>query len=511
MAASIPDEIRKAITDVQPSMSAYLDAAANVERLAQTNHAAAANALPAFHASFATLSAAREQLAGRVTAMAADAEKNAVETARTDLAIVALAWLLAFIVVAAAGRITAMSIARALTRVKAAAHAIAEGDLSIRSDTPVDDDVGAVAGAVNRMADTLQTMIARLQAEQEQDAFSRQLSEILDMADTESDTYAVVARAMSAVSTDMPMELLVADSSRAHLERATVHPVAGASCCTVESPYGCMAVRRGNPIVFDTSETLNACARLRDRKTGPVSAVCVPLSFMGRSLGVLHATGAAGRPPEQRVISQLNTVGILAGSRIGTVRAFERTQVQASTDVLTGLLNRRSLESRVRRFDPAQDYAVVVADIDHFKRLNDTHGHEAGDRALRVFADVLRRSVREGDYTARWGGEEFMIVLEGRDARAALEVVDRIRENLRAACQIKGTPEITASYGVSDTSMDRTFEQLVRVADDALYQSKESGRNRVTIGDPLRVAGAVPRRDAEHLASIEVGELSPAQ
>ncbi|WP_410966280.1 hypothetical protein, partial [Salmonella sp. SAL4449] len=84
--------------------------------------------------------------------------------------------------------------------------------------------------------------------------------------------------------------------------------------------------------MFDSSEALNACARLRERPGGPLSAVCVPLNFMGRALGVLHATGAPGQPPSPRVVGQLTTLGFLAGGRIGTVRAFERTQLQASTD-----------------------------------------------------------------------------------------------------------------------------------------------------------------------------------
>ena len=327
------------------------------------------------------------------------------------------------------------------------------------------------------------------------------------MADTEADAHLVVARAMTAVSPDLKMELLVADSSRAHLERGAVHPQQGGPGCSVETPYGCMAVRRGNPIVFENSEALNACARLRDRDCGPVAAVCVPLSFMGRSLGVLHTTAPIDAPPVPRAVSQLTTLGILAGSRIGTVRAFQRTQVQASTDGLTGLANRRALEAKLRTLDKSAPYAVVLADLDHFKRLNDKHGHDAGDKALRVFADILRRSLRdgEGDHAARWGGEEFAIVLERRDATAALEIVNRIRSNM--AIEMQGAPSVTASFGIADSLMADSFEQLLRIADDALYQSKESGRDRGTIGTPTRVTGGVPRRGPDHLGAIDIDAL----
>lgn len=502
----IPEPLRQAVHALDPEIANYVYQAQNIERLQDDGATSIGEAMPPLETAFVRLAERHDRLNTAFGDAVASAERDAARKAQSGLWAIALACIAAAIVVTLVGREVARSVPRALDRVRDAALAIADGDLSIRTHMPVNDEVGAVAGAVNRMADTLQTMITRLQSEQDRDAFSRQLSEVLEMADTEADTYDVVARAMSSVSPDMPMELLVSDSSRAHLERATVHPAAGGACCTVESPYGCMAVRRGNPIVFESSDTLNACSKLHGRSTGAVSAVCVPLTFMGRSLGVLHATSSLAAVPAPRIVSQLTTLGILTGNRIGTVRAFERTQVQANTDMLTGLLNRRSVEARVRRFTPGSGFAVVLADLDHFKKLNDTHGHDAGDRALKAFAEVMRRSLRETDLAARWGGEEFMAVLEGHTALSAFEVAERIRMNLAASCQIDGAA-FSASFGVADSTMGSSFDQLVRVADDALYQSKESGRNRVTVGDAVRLNGAVPRRDAEHLASIALNDL----
>src|SRR5437773_12491710 len=117
---------------------------------------------------------------------------------------------------------------------------------------------------------------------------------------------------------------------------------------------------------------------------------------MGRSLGVLHATGPNGKPLDGEAIAQLTTLAAQAGARIGTVRAFERTQLQASTDGLTGLINRRTLEQKLRALARQRTpFAVVLADLDRFKKLNDTFGHEAGDRSLRVFAQAMRRVLRE--------------------------------------------------------------------------------------------------------------------
>jgi diguanylate cyclase (GGDEF)-like protein len=206
---------------------------------------------------------------------------------------------------------------------------------------------------------------------------------------------------------------------------------------------------------------------------------------MGRALGVLHATGPQNGPLDQNQVSQLTTLATQAGARIGTVRAFERTQLQASTDSLTGLINRRTLEQQLREFLRREEqFALVVADLDRFKQLNDRHGHEAGDRALRVFAQTSEGVLREGDLIARWGGEEFMIVLPGLDATAALAVTERLRETLGQA-HTGGHPPFTVSFGITDSSAGETLDELLRLADLGLYASKRAGRDRATIGEPI--------------------------
>jgi diguanylate cyclase (GGDEF)-like protein/PAS domain S-box-containing protein len=327
-----------------------------------------------------------------------------------------------------------------------------------------------------------------LTLQSQRDTFAAQLVEAFEMADEESAAYAVVRQAMEEVSTEVPMELLLSDSSRAHLEQVAVNPVAGGPSCPVESPFACVAVRRGNPVVFESSSALNACPKLRGRAEGACSAVCVPISFMGRSLGVLHATGSDGAPPDDHQVERLATLAAQAGARIGTVRAFARTQLQASTDGLTGLLNRRMLETEIwRLMRQHTPFALAIADLDHFKQLNDTHGHESGDRSLRLFAQATLKALRDVDLVARWGGEEFVIVMPGADAEQAVAVLERIRARLDQVLQ--GQVPFTASFGVTDSSRSSSLEELIQLADLALYKSKDSGRNRITVSDeqPLTV------------------------
>jgi diguanylate cyclase (GGDEF)-like protein len=180
------------------------------------------------------------------------------------------------------------------------------------------------------------------------------------------------------------------------------------------------------------------------------------------------------------------------GTAIGTVRAFSKAQLQASTDSLTGLLNRRSAEDKlVRRLHAGDSFAIVMADLDHFKLLNDTYGHEVGDRALRLFCDSVRSALRAEDVFARWGGEEFVIALPYSDRQAAAAVLDRVRLLLAEACARAETPSVTASFGVSDTTMSPHLDQLLRIADEALLVAKARGRDCVQLaglvhGEPVQ-------------------------
>ena len=118
-----------------------------------------------------------------------------------------------------------------------------------------------------------------------------------------------------------------------------------------------------------------------------------------------------------------------------------------------------------------------------FKKVNDTYGHEAGDRALRLFAQVAEQALREDDLLARWGGEEFALALIDLDRHQAIKVLNRIREML-AAAHTGDHPRFTASFGVTDSAAADSLEQMMQIADAGLYASKQSGRNQVTIGEP---------------------------
>jgi diguanylate cyclase (GGDEF)-like protein len=308
------------------------------------------------------------------------------------------------------------------------------------------------------------------------------LHKAMEMALTEAAAHRVVQRVLRSVAPTGCSELLVADASDAHLERVVVvetpEPRVG---CGVASPAECPAVRRAQPQVFPDSEAFDACPHLHDRPTGNVSAVCVPVNIMGKSVGVFHVQGPVGRPPEYAV-PNLEILADNAGARIGMLRVMERTSLQAATDPLTGLLNRRSLEGRARELvHSGLSFSLAMGDLDLFKQLNDVHGHEVGDRALRLFAQTMQSAVRDDDLVCRFGGEEFVVVFPGAGAEVAARALDRVREELLVAVARGTVPGFTVSFGLATSSGAEPLDDVLRRADMALLQAKRDGRDRVVI------------------------------
>jgi len=199
---------------------------------------------------------------------------------------------------------------------------------------------------------------------------------------------------------------------------------------------------------------------------------------------------------EQRVEAQTCDLQ-KAGSRIvqleRSLRASnEQVRLLSITDSLAGTYNRRYLNDElVREIERSRRYSrplsVVMADLDHFKRINDEHGHHAGDEVLRGFADLLRASIRQSDWITRYGGEEFVIVLPDTEIMGAMATAEKIRLGCAAAPipTASGRLKVTASLGVAvmEPQINATTDTaaaLLGRADAALYRSKSAGRNRVT-------------------------------
>lgn len=175
-----------------------------------------------------------------------------------------------------------------------------------------------------------------------------------------------------------------------------------------------------------------------------------------------------------------------AGRTGALVAELRRVNAQldraASTDQLTGLANRREVD-RALRAAREGTVAVALVDVDHFKAVNDTWGHDVGDVVLQAVAGRLRRVLRDADVVGRWGGEEFVALLAGADVDGAGVVCERVRAAVSQPLSLdRGPDAVTISIGVAvgETTAHR-IEDLLREADQALYRAKAGGRNRVIV------------------------------
>lgn len=331
---------------------------------------------------------------------------------------------------------------------------------------------------------------------------SGQLGRALRMADTEEASLRVLDRALNQIVTEGASRLLLADSSRAHLKVAIDHGFDDAQDA-LPTPGRCPATRSGEIQRFNDLDAIDVCPFLLSGAcaSGYEGGLrCQPMTIRGATVGVLQAQAAQGSFPEH-VEHQLDDLVRQAGDHLTQVRAQVEASHQAATDPLTGLANRRHFDREVgRRLEDTPAYAVLYADLDHFKRLNDSHGHDVGDRALRLFAGVLRSSLRPDDIISRFGGEEFVIFLPGCDRHQAREAAERVREELVLALASGTVPSFTVSIGVADRTVTNErhpaagLDAVLAAADAALLQAKDAGRDRVVVqaDNPASAIGTRP-------------------
>ncbi|MDR7866636.1 MAG: diguanylate cyclase [Sporomusaceae bacterium] len=170
--------------------------------------------------------------------------------------------------------------------------------------------------------------------------------------------------------------------------------------------------------------------------------------------------------------------------------AYDNLEITAATDVLTQLLNRREMMrrleyERVKYSRNKRPFSIVLADIDYFKKVNDTYGHEAGDDVLIAIAMVTKGCTRKADSVARWGGEEFMLLLPETDAGGAMRLAEKIRRAIEHHTVFHGEAEIrvTITLGICEFTGIGFLDELISNADRALYRGKAEGRNRTAVYD----------------------------
>jgi diguanylate cyclase (GGDEF)-like protein len=376
----------------------------------------------------------------------------------------------------------ARTVERPLRRISAATRRIAAGELATRLRWRQADEIGQLARAFDAMAEALEGTHRRMEqgtaelrrAQNEQERLRR----VAESVAAEDDSSVVLARAAEEVA-----GLLGADA--AAVTRFDGPRLSVVGRWTSSGSSGLWLDRRG--------------ATARVRETGAVATVVRPVEIDGearrrasvaapvRVAGVLWgAVGAVALSPRELpadAAPRLERFAWLVGLAIANASARERLREQAATDALTGLANHRAFQealagevARARRHE--RPLSLVVLDLDHFKRVNDRHGHQVGDGVLREAARRLGEAVRDGDTLARVGGEEFAWLMPETSGMEAWRAAERARAAI-AAEPFADVGRITISAGVCDLDHAGDAGELYRLADGALYWSKHHGRDVV--------------------------------
>lgn len=249
------------------------------------------------------------------------------------------------------------------------------------------------------------------------------------------------------------------------------------------------ATRLGAPLPARPPGVLERVKLFDLKVTGFLSLRVFPLVAAGQTLGTLVAGSKRRGLLDDEIRNRLESLAALTSGALARALALAQVSRLATTDVLTGLSNRRHLEElSARAFQEALRYgrplSVLMTDVDHFKKVNDTHGHQVGDEVLRSVAGILQSQARGTDVVGRYGGEEFVLVLPDTDARGAQELAERIRKQVeaKAVASSAGPVPVTLSLGVATLRVHgNTLDLLVEAADQALYAAKRAGRNRVVL------------------------------
>jgi diguanylate cyclase (GGDEF)-like protein len=326
----------------------------------------------------------------------------------------------------------------------------------------------------------------RAGAREAEDAFRTsqvRFSEALQVSESQSEAHRLIARHLEATIPDSTAVALNRNNSADRLEPTIpLEPGSPLSEPLAQAkPRSCMAVRLNRSYErSDASEEImecEICGKLPD------ASVCQPLLVGGEVIGsVLVGIGGTPTDADRRRVDESVAQ---AAPVLANLRNLALAERRAATDALTGLPNKRAVDDSLKRMAAqasrtASPLSAIFLDLDHFKRINDTYGHDRGDEVLAAVGAVLRGELRASDLAGRMGGEEFLILAPDTGRAGALEIAEKVRVALHGVRVRELEHPITASFGVA-TLLEDTLESdtLLRIADRALYSAKQNGRDRV--------------------------------
>ncbi|KOR38651.1 diguanylate cyclase [Planktothricoides sp. FACHB-1370] len=312
------------------------------------------------------------------------------------------------------------------------------------------------------------------------------MSNFLQVCLTIEEAYKAIAASVQVLLPEISGALFKIDESREFVEAVVTW---GELLSDLKSFIysDCWALRRSQPHWVTQRHPNLVCKHIHSE---PAEYCCIPVMAQGQALGLLYLSAAQpGKltTDKQLLVAYLTEHISLA---LANLKLRETLQEQSIRDPLTGLYNRRYMEEFLtREIDRALrkqlPLGMIMLDVDHFKRCNDTFGHEAGDTVLRKLGHFLHKSIRNSDIACRYGGEEFILILPEANLENSVQRAGQINQGIRQLEIVHNgqvLDRITTSMGVACFPTNgSTFEEVIRAADAALYQAKKQGRDRVEV------------------------------
>lgn len=386
--------------------------------------------------------------------------------------------------------------------------------------SPIADD----DGEITHFLAVKQDISERKTAEQHLQASHSRLSNSLEVLQDHTRVMQVISRMTDLIQTCMVQEeaCRVVEDAAGELFRGLGGSMALKSshegCLETVAAWGekyeaeslftyddCWGMRRGQPHDVDAGNRSARCRHIADKENA--AYLCLPMNVAGEALGLVTLKRPLSDADwlladwRQLALSFAESIKM----SISNLKLREALREQAIRDPLTGLYNRRYLENVLprelnRSVRSQRPMSIVMIDIDHFKRFNDTYGHKAGDLVLQAVARNMQEFLRSSDLACRYGGEEFVLLLAEMEGETAVRRIERLLEQvslLTIESEGLGLPTITFSAGVASCPLHATQqEQLLGLADAAMYSAKNGGRNRVVLyGAPMLKLAKVAARD----------------
>jgi diguanylate cyclase (GGDEF)-like protein/PAS domain S-box-containing protein len=345
-------------------------------------------------------------------------------------------------------------------------------------------------------AESLDGLVKELGLRTEQTTSLNEMGSLLACSATVEEACAVVADSVQRLFPDAPSGALYLFRSSRDLIEAVVRWGKRDISAPTFPPDACWSLRLGQPHWSEPSGSGIACQHLT--KGSPMECLCLPMVAQGNTIGVLHLEfrseelrhdSGTKSPRDSRQRLAISAASQIALS-LASLQLRETLREQSIRDSLTRLFNRRFLEESLERelqlaARRKQSVAVLFLDLDHFKRFNDTFGHDAGDMVLKSLADLFRDFFRTTDICCRYGGEEFAIVLPESSSQDAVIRADALRagvKSLRLQYKTQTLGSLTLSVGIAAfPEHGSTCAELLKIADQCLYESKARGRDVVTV------------------------------